>query len=128
LTVSSNLRSTILVTLILILSFTFTGFLSSAYKNQKESRGRAHYDLGQAALRAGDLQQAIEEYRKALLFLPDDSDYGLSLAIALVDSGRLDEAESHLQELLEGNPTNGVINLMLARVAAKRKETNQAID
>ena len=128
LTISSNLRSTVLVTLILILAFTFTGFLSSAYKNQKESRGRAHYDLGQAALGAGDLQQAIEEYRKALLFSPDDAGYGLSLATALVDSGRLDEAESHLQELLENDPTNGVINLLLARVAAKRSQTRQAID
>lgn len=128
LSAGSNLRSTILVTSILILAFTFTGFLSSAYKNQKESRGRTHYDLGQAALHTGNLQQAIEEYRKALLFSPDDSNYALSLAAALVDSGRLDEAESHLQELLEGNPTNGLVNLMLARVAVQRKKTDQAID
>lgn len=128
LAVGNNLRLTILVTLILILSFTFTGFLSSAYTRQKESRGREHYDLGQAALGAGDLQQAIEEYRKAILFLPDNSDYSLSLAIALVDSGRLAEAESHLQELLESNPTDGVINLMLARVAAKQNNPNQAVD
>jgi tetratricopeptide (TPR) repeat protein len=74
------------------------------------------------------VETAAEEYRKALLFLPDEPEYRLSLSIALIELGRTDEAESHLQELLEDDPTNGLINLMLARVAERRKRPLQAID
>ncbi len=77
---------------------------------------------------AGNVAGAAEEYRKALLFLPDEQEYRLSLSIALIELGKLDEAETHLQELLDTDPTNGTINLMLARVAERRHKTTEAID
>jgi tetratricopeptide (TPR) repeat protein len=111
-----------------VLAFAGTGFLSSAYRKARENQSGRHYALGEALTSAGNVEGAAEEYRKALLFLPDEQDYRLSLSIALIELGKTDEAESHLQELLEEDPTNGIINLMLARVAERRNKPTQAIE
>jgi tetratricopeptide (TPR) repeat protein len=124
----TNLRATIVVSVILVAAFVFTGFLTSSYERARVSRGREHFQVGRELEAAGNVQDAAEEYRKALLFTPDDTEYRLSLAVALVELGQLDEAQSHLEELLEDEPTNGVVNLMLARVAEQRGQVKQAID
>lgn len=86
-----------------------------------------HYQAGERLSTAGERSEAVEEYRKALLFSPDNTDYRVSLARALIDDGRLDEAQSHLEQLLQEDPTNGILNLMLARIALARRHSNQAI-
>jgi tetratricopeptide (TPR) repeat protein len=105
-----------------------TGFVSSAYRREKQTFGERHYKLGQQLEGKGDLTAAVEEYRKALLFSPDKAEYRISFVAALIDSGRLDEAESHLDQLLQEDPTNGVLNLMRARLAARRNHASKAIE
>lgn len=78
--------------------------------------------------RADDLNGAAEEFRKALLFAPDNREYRLSLATALVSGGRLEEAESHLEQLSQEDPTNGRINLLLARVALRQHHPTEALE
>lgn len=112
----------------LALAFTFTGFLSAAYKRARENQGRRHYQIGETLRKAGNVEGAAEEYRKALLFLPDDPEYRISLSVALIELGKIEEAESHLQELLEDDPTDGQINLMMARVAKRHHRTTQAVE
>jgi tetratricopeptide (TPR) repeat protein len=85
-----------------------------------------HYAQGQKLAARGDLNAAAEEYREALLFAPDNTEYRLALATILIDAGRLAEAQSHIEELLQENPTNGVINLLRARLAMKRNRLNLA--
>jgi tetratricopeptide (TPR) repeat protein len=75
-----------------------------------------------------DLSGAAEEFRKALLFAPENREYELSLATALVNSDRLEEAESHLEQLSQADPTNGRINLLLARVAQKQHHFTRAME
>jgi tetratricopeptide (TPR) repeat protein len=124
---STNLRATIAVSIVLVAAFIFTGFLSSSYEHARISRGREYYQIGRELQAAGAVQEAAEQYRKALLFTPDEVDYRLSLAVALVELGQLDEAQSHLEELIEDEPTSGVVNLMLARVAERRGKVEPAI-
>jgi tetratricopeptide (TPR) repeat protein len=124
----SYLRSAISVSVVLVGAFIVTGLLSSSYKRAREAQGHRHYEIGQALAGAGNTAGAAEEYRKALLFLPDEQEYRLSLSMALIELGRLDEAETHLQELLDSDPTNGTINLLLARVAQRRGKVTEAID
>jgi tetratricopeptide (TPR) repeat protein len=76
----------------------------------------------------GDMAGAAEQYRKALLFLPDETTYRLALALALIQLGQLDEAQYYLGDLLADDPTSGIVNLMLARVAQKQRHTAQAIE
>ena len=87
-----------------------------------------HYDRGYALESHGELEPALEEYRKALLFAPDNTQYRLSLATALLESNHLDEAESHLEQLLQENPTSGPINLLLGRLAVQQHKLGQAIE
>lgn len=124
----TTLRATVSVCVLLVLSIVATGFVSSAYKKERASLGQAHFEHGQAYAAGGEMGPAIEEYRQALIFSPDQTDYRLSLARALIDANRLDEAQAHLEQLLQEDPTNGVINLLLAHIAVQRHKLPEAID
>ncbi|MBV9295005.1 MAG: tetratricopeptide repeat protein [Acidobacteriaceae bacterium] len=122
----TSLRAAVFVLLLLGVSFLITGFVTSAYKRERQFLGQTHYDQGQSLTKAGELADAVGEYRRALIFNSDSAEYRLSLATALLNTGRLDEAQAHLDQLLQEDPTNGVINLMLARLAMKRHHLQQA--
>lgn len=124
----TTLRATVSVCAVLILAIVATGFVSSAYKRERESLGQEHFELGRALAAKGQPQEGIEEYRQALIYSPDETEYRLSLARALIGAKRLNEAQAHLEQLLQEDPTNGVINLLLARVAVAQHDTKQAID
>lgn len=112
----------------LVLGFIVTGFASTAYHRERAQIGATHFDRGQALENHGELEPALEEYRKALLFSPDKAEYRLSLATALLEAGRLDEAQSHLEQLAQEDPTSGQINLLLGRVAAQQHKLKEAVD
>ena len=112
----------------LVVGFVVTGFASSAYHRKRANLGTEHYESGRRLEAQGKVEQAVDEYRTALFFSPDKTEYRVSLATALVEAGRLDEAESHLEQLLQEDPTNGRINLLLGRVAVKRGKLKQAIE
>jgi tetratricopeptide (TPR) repeat protein len=116
------------VAVVLVASLTFTGLLSASYHRVREAQGHRHYEIAGAMQAAGNIAGAAEEYRKALLFLPDQTDYRQSLSIALIELGRLSEAQTHLQEMALEDPTDGVVNLLLARVAERRNEPKQAVE
>lgn len=124
----TNAAATAAVSAILLAAFIFTGFISSAYKKDRVAIGQSHYEAAQSLVKNGDPDEAIEQYRKALIFSPDQTDYRLALATALIKAGRVDEAQTHLEQLLEQNPTNGLLNLMLARVALQEHRTQSALD
>src|SRR3954452_14762450 len=123
----STFRLTTSVSVLLVLAFVGTGFVSSAYQRRKEALGDSHYRNGLALEAKGKLPEAVEEYRQALLFSPDKPEYRISFAAALVGSGHLDEAESHIDQLLQQDPTNGALNLTRARIARDRKQIPTAI-
>jgi tetratricopeptide (TPR) repeat protein len=102
-------------------------FVNAAYERERSQLGDRHFTAGKALTRVNDLSGAAVEFRKALLFAPDNTEYELSLATTLVDSRRFDEAESHLEQLSQQDPTNGRINLLLARVALMEHHTGQAV-
>ena len=124
----STLRTFLLVSLALLVAFLVTGFASSEYRSEKKVLGARHYMNGQELAAKGKMMAAVQEYREALLFQPENTDYRLSLATALINAGRLDEAQAHLEQLLQDDPTNGVINLLLARVALRRKHLKLAVE
>lgn len=124
----TTIRSIVYVGIVLIAAFAVTGAISSSYERERQSLGEQHYDQGQGLQRQGEVEAAVDQYREALLFSPDNRDYRLSLATALLDIGHLDEAQAHLQQLAQEDPTNGRINLALAQVALKRNKIGDAID
>jgi tetratricopeptide (TPR) repeat protein len=115
------------VSLLLVCSFVATGFVNSGYKGKRTALGEHHYTWGQWNFSHGQPEKAVSDFRKALLYLPDDMQYRLSLSRALLAVGRLNEAHGHLVQLAQEHPTDGLINLMLARVDLRQKHPMEAL-
>lgn len=103
--------------------------LVTRYNANQQARGRKLYAQGITAAEAARYDDAIDAFRAALTCDPTNSQYQLSLARALRDSGdprRLDEAESYLIALWQRTPQDAAVNLALARVAAHRGSVEDA--
>ncbi len=126
-------RSAPLVLLVLSLAaaagFAAVSHLVFRFNANQQARGRQLYAQGLSAANAHAFDDAIAAFRAALTCDPTNSQYQLSLARALRDSGdprRLDEAESYLIALWQRTPQDAAVNLALARVAAHRGSIEDA--
>src|SRR5690348_5680751 len=111
----------------LVLLFAFTTVLNSGYRATRQNRAEAHYQAGSTLAAAGRNADAVEEFRAALLYVHNDPRSRLGLARSLIAQGRWGEAESHLSELAEDDPTSGPINLMLARIVVRNRREPEAV-
>jgi tetratricopeptide (TPR) repeat protein len=112
---------------VMTLLFAATEYLSRAYRSERGMRARRYFETGRALAAKGQPDEAIEQYRRALAIDRASRQYRLALALALVELGRVNEAQNHLNELLQADPTHGVANRMLARIAAQQGRTEAAI-
>ena len=85
------------------------------------------YAEGTRSFRSGDAKGAIESFTKAAAIDRDNRTYLLALADALAATNHNMEAQEALQRLREADPTNADFNLHLARLAAKRGNTSEAV-
>ena len=117
-----------LLTLFLIAAviFVLTLLLFRSFKRHEEELGVRWRSRGEAALRAGHPQAALDDLRSALAYVPS-RDTEIELATALADAGKTTEATAYFSTLRESAPGDGTINLMLARLAAKVGNQTQAI-
>jgi tetratricopeptide (TPR) repeat protein len=83
-----------------------------------------HAEIGDVYASSGLLEEAIDEYRRALGLGPSFVDLRLKLADALRDAGRLDEALAELAAILELKPqfTRARVHLGVALYSAGRRE------
>ncbi|MGB2606054.1 MAG: tetratricopeptide repeat protein [Candidatus Sulfotelmatobacter sp.] len=119
----------LILTLGAVAGFAGVGHLVTRFNANQQARGRKLYAQGIAAAEAARYNDAIDAFRAALTCDPTNSQYQLSLARALRDSGdprRLDEAESYLIALWQRTPQDAAVNLALARVAAHRGSVEDA--
>lgn len=70
--------------------------------------------LGDAASGRGDSKAAEDNYRKALILQPKDSDAQTGLAIALMSANQLTEALPLLEKAVKDDPTNVVAHYRLS--------------
>ena len=101
--------------------------LSRTYHAQRDALGERWFSRGVADLGARHFDSAVTEFRAALLYSRDNYAYQLNLAAALIGLKRTTEANSYLVNLWERQPEDGVVNLELARIAAQRAQTKQAL-
>ncbi len=78
-------------------------------------------------LSARKYDSAVTEFRSALLYSRDNYTYQLNLAEALIGLKRTGEAAAYLTNLWERQPEDGLVNLELARIAAEKRQTEQAL-
>ena len=103
------------------------GFLTHFYRVESRAKAQEFFQEGNKLAQGGQDQEAIEKYRNALS-ISHSSEHRLALALLLIKVGNLDEASIYLQELLKDNPTSGIVNVGLARVAAAQGRTQEAVN
>lgn len=97
------------------------------FHEQEKALARHMYAQGLADQQSGRLDRAVEDFRAALSYDRNNFDYQLSLARALRDSGRTDEAEAYLITLWEQQPQDGFVNLALARLEVRKDSVQDAL-
>jgi tetratricopeptide (TPR) repeat protein len=117
--------SLVLVTVVL---FLITLFLFRSFASHRQELAQRWSARGQAALTSGHPDQAIVALRTALSYAPGERSYELLLAQALGEAGRTEESYNYFLGLWETQPGDGFINLSLARLAAKKNDTQAAIN
>ena len=122
-------RETLLLASIvaLIILFGITGVAANLYHTQRHELAQEWFAKGERALKGRQAKAALEDFRTALSYSPDNTLYRLRLAQSLVAANRPDEARSHLLTLWRDEPGNSTVNLELARLAADRGDTADAI-
>jgi tetratricopeptide (TPR) repeat protein len=106
--------------LLLLLMFSVTAVVSRLYHKKIHTLADQWFSQGEAAFHAGDAKSAVSDYQNALVYSPNNSEFQLHLAQALVAAARFDEARAYLINLLAESPGSGEINLELARISARQ--------
>ena len=105
-----------------------TNFLYQSYASHQRELAQRWLTRGEEALRKGNPQAAIDALRSALAFAPSQRSIEIELAEALASAGRIQEATVYFNALLESQQGSGLINLQLARLAARQGNESQAIE
>lgn len=113
--------------LLAIILFSAVAGVSRVYHAQHASLGNRWFSRGMVDLSAQKFDAAVTEFRAALLYAPDNYDYQANLARALIGAKRTSEAYAYLINLWERQPEDGLVNLELARIAAQKSESEQAL-
>jgi tetratricopeptide (TPR) repeat protein len=113
--------------LLLVLFVLFTAAVSRMYHKSIHVLADNWFDQGEGSFRAGDTKSALTNYRNALVYSPDNAKFQFHLAQALAAAGRGDEGRSYLLNLLSESPGSGDVNLVLARIAAHKSLTSDAL-
>lgn len=115
------------LTLLAILGFIGVTRLVNRFGEQQKALARHLYERAVEEQQAGKADLAVEHFRDALVYSPDNFVYQLQLARALRDTGRTEEAEAYLVSLWERAPQDGAVNLALGRLAARQKSLDRAL-
>jgi tetratricopeptide (TPR) repeat protein len=115
------------LTILAVLGFLAVTRLVNRFHEQQKALARHLYQQALTEQQTGKPELAIQHFRAALSYSPDNFQYELSLARTLRDSGRTDEAETYLISLWEREPQNGAVNLALGRLAAREKKLDKII-
>ncbi|HEY7097390.1 MAG TPA: tetratricopeptide repeat protein [Terriglobales bacterium] len=115
------------LTLVAVLGFAGVTRLTKRYHDQQKAVARRLYARGLDDQKEGQFDNAISDFRAALSYDRDNFYYELSLARALRDNGRMNEAEAYLVNLWERTPQDGFVNLALGRLAARQSKIDKAI-
>ncbi len=100
----------------------------AAREGKIESRVAAiWFQDGERRLSAGQIDEAIDSFRKATGIDRENRRYVMALADALAAGNHNVEAQQALLRLREQDPTNAEVNLRLARLAAKSGDVSEAV-
>ena len=97
-------------------------------ESKSPEKPRAHFNLAEAYQLAGQIPDAVKEYRHALDIKPDLHSASSNLALIYLDHGRLDEAEETLLRVTELAPDFGEGFVNLSNLYLRRGDLLQVIE
>jgi tetratricopeptide (TPR) repeat protein len=112
---------------LLVLFVIITAAINRMYHKKIHVLADSWFAQGESSFQAGDIQSALIDYRNALVYSPGNAKFQFHLAQALAAAGRGDEGRTYLLNLLSESPGKGEVNLALARIAARKGGTSEAI-
>jgi tetratricopeptide (TPR) repeat protein len=124
---SDTLALATLFLITVVLAFLTSRFYQSYASHQAKLANRWRV-RGETALNSGHAQAAIAALRSALAYAPAERKIEIELAEALASAGRIQEATAYFNTLAESEPGSGIINLQLARLAARQNDVAQALE
>ena len=110
-----------------VAAFVLTRAAAAAHHHVRVQDAETWYERGEADLADGRLTAAVEALRRAALIRRDEPRYRLSLARALGADGQDEAARQALLGLREERPEAPEINLLLARLEARRQDVTAAV-
>ena len=116
-----------MVFVVLVSLFLVTGALIKLANDKEKSLAQYWYRRGNEDLAKARFAVAIDDFSNSLVYSRDNNLFERRLAEAFVADGRLEEARGHLEGLWDRAPSNGIVNLELARLAAKRGDAENAV-
>ena len=102
--------------------FAVAEVVSRAYDGKRETLANRWFERGRQALQVSQPQTAIADFRNALAYSSHNAQYRLQLAEALLAAGRTQEAQDYFESLWQELPSDGRVNLALARLHARRDD------
>lgn len=107
--------------------YVFTKSMAAKEQQMNARIAAIRYRDGQRQYNSGQIDQAIDSFRKATTDALRDRTYALALAKALAAGNHDAEAQQTLLRLREADPEDAEINSQLAKLAAKRGEVDDAV-
>ena len=107
--------------------FVFTRSMAAKEQQMDARMAAIWYAKAGRQLSSGQVEEAIDSFRKATTDALGDRTYTLALANALVAGSHDAEAEQTLLRLRESDPEDAEINLQLAKLAARRGEVDDTV-
>lgn len=115
------------LTVLAILGLVAVTRLVNRFEEQQKALARHLYARALQEQQANKPNLAVEHFRDALVYSPDNFEYQLQLARALRDTGRTQESETYLVALWERSPQDGAVNLALGRLAARQRQLDKTL-
>jgi len=103
------------------LLFVFDTALAGLDRRETTSHAAADFEEGSALMASGNPAAAAESFRAAWNLDRRKVEYPVSLAAAVLSLGRPADAENLLAPTVAANPTNGQVNLEMARILASER-------
>jgi tetratricopeptide (TPR) repeat protein len=127
--VSRYVQRRVLLTSLLLLGllFAITAALARTYHAREGGLVTEWLQKGNDDLAVGKPARAIEDFRNALSYGPENTQLQLRLAEALLAADRSSEARSYLLNLWERAPGSGEVNLDLAHVSMQTGDVDQTV-
>ncbi|HXX15079.1 MAG TPA: tetratricopeptide repeat protein [Candidatus Eremiobacteraceae bacterium] len=118
-----RIREPLLVSILVVITIVFSALthaFSQAYDRRRAALGVQWFERGNEELQDNRPEVAIEDFRTALFYDPQNWNFSMQLANALTVADHTDQALNYYFGLWQRNPSSGPVNLQLARLYERK--------